>query len=73
MEPYAYVGNNPIMFVDPTGMSAAPIYDPDANFLGTDNEGLQGKAIVMNKENFTQGMSHKEALSHNLGAKGLKE
>src|SRR5690606_16275739 len=71
--PYHYVHNNPINMIDPTGMSAAPIYDPDGNFLGTDDEGLQGKAIAMNKENFTQGMSHEEALSYNLGAEGLNE
>lgn len=59
------------MFTDPTGMIANPIYDPDGNFLGTDDKGLQGKAIVMNKENFTQGMSNEDALSHNLGKKGL--
>lgn len=29
----------------------------------TDDEGLQGDAIVMNEEDFKQGMSHKEALS----------
>lgn len=49
----------------------SPIYSTEGNFLGTDDQGLQGKAIVMNKDNFTQGMSHEDALLNSLGAKGL--
>ncbi|MEA3463003.1 MAG: DUF6443 domain-containing protein [Bacteroidota bacterium] len=69
--PYHYVHNNPIIFTDPTGMFASPIYDEDGNFLGTDDQGLQGQALVMNQQDFTQGMSHSEAVSKNLGAEGL--
>jgi uncharacterized protein RhaS with RHS repeats len=70
--PYNFCRNNPINNTDPTGALDAPIYDENANFLGTDDEGLQGKAIVMNKDNFKQGMSHDDALSKSLGAEGLK-
>jgi len=48
-----------------------PIYDTSGNFLGTDDRGLQGDAIVMNKENFTQGMSHEKAQSYDLGKERL--
>jgi len=50
-----------------------PIYGTDGEFLGTDDQGLTGKAIVMNKSDFTQGMSHDDALSKNLGSGGLSE
>jgi hypothetical protein len=53
-------------------MSDSPIYDTEGTFLGTDNKGLQGQAIIMKKENFKQGMSHEEALKNSLGSKGLK-
>jgi len=71
VSPYSYCQNNPVMRVDPMGALDAPIYDTEGNFLGTDDQGLQGKAIVMNKEDFTQGMFHNDALSKNLGVDGL--
>lgn len=32
----------------------SPIYDVNGYFLGTDDEGLQGEAIVMRREDFRQ-------------------
>ena len=58
--------------VDPDGNEVAPIYDKGGNFLGTDDQGLQGKAIVMNKEKFKQGMSHGDALRNSEGINGLE-
>ncbi|MGY0408953.1 MAG: RHS repeat domain-containing protein, partial [Polaribacter sp.] len=70
--PYNAMMNNPIMFIDPDGRAAmAPIYDTNGEFLGTDDQGLQGKAIVMDEKDFEQGMSHDNALKNNKGAGGL--
>ena len=64
--PYLGMGNNPISRVDPDGGTDNPIYDENGNFLGTDDRGLQGEAILMLKENFTQGMAHSDALSSGM-------
>ena len=69
ISPYAFCLNNPVLYTDPTGL--APIYDPDGNLIGTDDNGLQGNAIIMNKDNFKQGMSNKDALKFDLGMSGL--
>lgn len=71
VNPYNFVQNNPLNRVDPTGALDAPIYGTDGSFLGTDDQGLQGKAIVMNASDFKQGMSHQNALSKSLGVQGL--
>ena len=69
--PYVYVGNNPISLTDPTGMLSSPIYNTAGDFLGTDDEVLQEKVIVMNEDDFSQGMSHESAVAANLGRGGL--
>ena len=60
--PYAWCLNNPIKYIDPDGNN--PIYDTLGNFLGTDDLGIQGNYYVMNKGDFTQGMSHIDAGNH---------
>lgn len=69
--PYAYCYDNPVLHVDPTGEFASPIFDLNGNLLGTDDEGLTGDAIFMNKDEFKQGMSHEEALRNDLGYESL--
>ena len=57
VSPYTYCGNNPIK----------------GNFLGTDNRGLQGDAIIMDSKFFQQGMEHELAEGLDLGLSSLDE
>ncbi len=61
--------NNPISFLDENGMN--PIYGQDGVLLGTDDNGLQGDAIIMHEADFKQGMSYNDAMKYNLGLNGL--
>ena len=70
--PYTYTNDNPVFFTDPTGLAPmSPIYGTDGEFLGTDDQGLTGLAIVMDADNFTQSMSHDDAMSNSLGVEGF--
>lgn len=73
VSPYNFVQNNPMNRVDPTGALDNPIYDTEGNLLGTDDKGLQGKAIVMDNAKFSQGMKHEDAIKNSLGYQGLKD
>ena len=70
--PYHSCFNNPILRNDPTGMFS-PIYNQNGEFLGTDDQGLQGKGIVMDESKFEQGMKHEDAMVNSLGAEGLND
>ena len=61
LSPYAYCAWNPVKLVDPDGEEISPIFSTEGKLLGTDDEGYEGRAIVMEKEKFKQGMSHEEA------------
>jgi hypothetical protein len=50
-----------------SGKAPSPIYSEEGEFLGTDDQGLKGDAIVMDKKYFKQGMSHKEAIQKGVG------
>jgi len=73
MSPYNFVQNNPINRIDPDGRLDSPIYDKSGEFLGTDDEGLQGEAIVMDERAFTQGMSHNEAKAFDNGTTSMSD
>ena len=59
---YAYCLFSPLQYTDPSGEVYNPIFDWQGNFLGTDDKGIQGEAIIMNAKDFVQNMSHEEAL-----------
>ena len=69
ISPYAYCAGNPVNLVDPDGRR--PIYSTLGYLLGTDDEGLQGDAIIMDSQFFYQGMFPDEALKYNVGIEGL--
>lgn len=70
--PYVSMGNSPTYRNDVLGDTDSPIFDENGEMLGTDDQGVKGKAIIMDKKDFTQGMSHKEATEKNLGFGKLK-
>ena len=69
ISPYAYCNNNPINSTDFLGLR--PIYSTEGYLLGTDDTGIQGEQIIMDKKNFKQGMKTEEALKYDLGEDGL--
>jgi RHS repeat-associated protein len=62
---YGYSLNNPVKYTDPDGRN--PVLDPDGNFIGTTENGSKGVPIVMNSDNFIQGMSEGDALNSEKG------
>ena len=71
ISPYAYCVWNPVKLVDPDGEEVNPIYDLSGSFLGTDDLGLQGDPIIMDRSKFKQGMSNAEAHKAEASFSGL--
>jgi len=67
--PYMYCNGNPIIYIDLEG--ANPVYSPDGEFLGINELGLQGEALIIDKRNFRNGMSIEESLVSNMGIGSL--
>ncbi len=65
--PFSFNRNNPINRIDLTGRKDNPVYDTYGNFLGTNDLGLQGDAIIMDKSDFKQGMSLEKSMSKHKG------
>ena len=65
--PFSFNQNNPINRIDLTGRKDNPVYDTYDNFLGTNDLGLQGDAIIMDESDFEQGMSLEESMSKHKG------
>ena len=59
ISPYAFCHNNPVNYVDNLGKS--PIYSNNGLFLGTDDKGISGSYIIIDKKFFKQGMPHSQA------------
>jgi hypothetical protein len=74
MSPYHAFSNKPIVNIDPNGANDSPVHDSQSGeLLGTDDQGLQGDALVMDKSDFKQGMKHKDAVNLDKGVAGLKD
>ncbi len=69
---YSYCLFSPLQYVDPSGEVYNPIFDWQGNFLGTDDRGIQGEAIIMNATDFVQNMDHFEALKKGTKRSDLK-
>ena len=67
--PHVYCAASPMNLVDPEG--ERPIYSIFGYLLGTDDNGLQGDAIIMEESNFSQGMDPELANTFDLGIGGL--
>jgi len=73
LSPYNFVQNNPINRIDPNGALDSPIYDAaTGDLLGTDNEGLKGAPVIMDRKDFKQGMDHADAMKLDKGLTALK-
>ena len=71
ISPYAYCNWNPLNRIDPDGRR--PVYSTDGEFLGTDDSGLQGQALIMDSKLFKQNMSNESATSFDLGVDFLSD
>jgi RHS repeat-associated protein len=67
ISPYLAMGNNPVNNIDPDGGWTNPIFSPDGVFLGVDDKGYDGEAIIMEIGKFFElggdGMKHEDAMA----------
>ena len=59
---YGYCTSNPVALLDYDGRS--PVYGVNGAFLGVDDQGFRGSAIIMDQRYFYPGMPHSEVLKN---------
>lgn len=61
--PYAYVGNNPLKYIDPTGMFYDDYFDENTQFLGSDTQSTDNVRVISRKSWNRIQSQHYEAIN----------
>ena len=67
LSPYVYCADNPIVIKDPNGMEYNPVFSTEGKLLGTDKDGWVGTPVVMEEEQFEQGMDRHVGTDFEIG------
>lgn len=67
ISPYVYCANNPLKYIDPTGMMYDDYFNKDGDYLGTDNDPKSRKVRVMSQENWNSNKQGEKTIDPAVG------